>query len=142
MPRKEKTDEEKPTETAVTLFQPNTALKRLDPKLQEALSKYRTRESIGVAPQWKPENPGDFIVGSVTNVRVVDTDFGESTIVTFETTDGPKAVFLSADLKIKLGHAQPGQAYVVQFDGWMRKSTNGNLRNDMKIYTVIEVLPD
>ena len=133
---------EEPKETALTLFQPSTALNKLaNPELQQALAKYQVREAPGLAPQWKPEKPGEFIIGTVSSVRDQKTDFGEATIVTINTPDGQKAVFLSADLRLKLANAEPGQAYVIQFDGWMKKAENPKLLNDMKIYTVIEVMP-
>ena len=127
---------------ALTLFQPSTALRKLPPKLQEALSKYRTREAAGVAPQWKPVKEGEFLIGTVSSIRDVETEFGQSIVVTFNTPDGPQAIFLGADLKVKLADAQKDQAYVITYDGKMTKAENPKLKNDMKKFTVIEIMPD
>lgn len=127
---------------ALTIFKPNTAVSKLPAHLQAALSKFRTREAAGFAPQWKPEKPGEFILGTVMSYREgVETEFGPATVVTFQTQDGPKAVFLSTELKRKLEDAPKGSAWVIQYEGKQLKKDNPKLKNDMKTFTVIEVLP-
>lgn len=127
---------------AMTIFKPNTAVSKLPPALQKALSNFRVREAAGFAPQWKPTKPGEFIVGTVMSYREgVETEFGPATVVTFQTQDGPRAVFLSTELRRKLEDAPKGSAWVIQYDGKQTKAENPKLKNDMKTFTVIEVLP-
>lgn len=126
---------------ALTIFQPNTALSKLPPALQEALKKYRVREAAGFAPQWKPVKSGEFLVGSIMSVRHdVETEFGMAIVVTMQTQQGPTAIFLGRELQMKLEGAQKGQHYVIQYDGIESKKDNPKLKNDMKKFTVIEVL--
>jgi hypothetical protein len=130
-----------PEETALTVFQPNTALKKLPPMLQEALKKFKVREAAGFAPQWKPKDPGEYLVGTILSVREAETEFGLATIVTMQSQQGQLAIFLGTELKMKLEGAQSGQHYVIQFDGMETKKQNPKLKNDMKKWTVIEVDP-
>lgn len=129
-------------ETGIVIFNPRQGLSKLPPGLQKALAKYRTREAVGVAPTWEPE-VGEYLVGTISDIRDVTTKFGETVVVTFMTPDrGPLAVWLTADLKTKLQTAEKNQAYVITFDGWLTKKEKPSLMNDMKLFTVIEVLPD
>lgn len=132
---------EETEETALTIFQPNTALAKLPPVLQKALEKFRIREAAGFAPQWKPKTPGEYLVGTILSVRETETEFGMATVVTMQSQQGQAAVFLSTELKMKLEGARPGQHYVIQFDGMETKKDNPKLKNDMKKWTVIEVDP-
>ncbi len=130
-----------PEETALAIFQPNTALSKLTPALQEALKKFKVREAAGFAPQWKPTKPGDYLVGTILSIRDVETDFGTGTVVTMQSQIGHAAVFLGTELKVKLDGARPGQHYVLQYDGLELKANNPKLKKDMKKWTVIEVDP-
>ncbi len=116
-------------------------MKKLPPVIQQALSKYKLREAAGFAPQWKPKNPGEFLVGTILSVRDAETEFGIATVVTMQSQQGQAAIFLGTELRMKLEGCRPGQHYVIQYDGLESKKDNPKLKNDMKKWTVIEVDP-
>ncbi len=110
--------------------------------------KVEVREIPGVAPDWKPVNPGDFILGRCVDIREVDTRFtktdgnGNKTNVghcaVFETAipGGFRTVWLGADLRIKIKNAI-GAVFSIEYIG----SQDIGKGNPMKQYRVCEVLP-
>lgn len=119
----------------------NTDLEGLSPDLQQALKAYDTRELVGVAPQWKAEKEGDFIVGTVIGVRESVGKF-DGTALVMDTLEGPRSVFLNGDMRVKLGEDEEkllGKNLVIQFMGWMYKKENPALVDDMKVYKVLQV---
>jgi hypothetical protein len=115
----------------------------LSPELQAALKAYDTREIVGVTKQWKAENPGDYIVGSVIGVRNNIGKF-DGTAMIMDTVDGPRAVFLNGDMRVKLGEDEEkliGKNLVIQYMGMMYKKENPALVDDMKVYKVLQVTP-
>lgn len=100
----------------------------------------KTRELAGVAPSWKPEDPGTYIIGEVIAIRENLGEFAGSCIVLM-TDKGPQSVWLGADLKTKLGQSvRVGQYYCIVYDGKLAKKDNPKLKNDMHLYKVVELL--
>lgn len=117
-----------------------TALDSLPPAVKAALSRYRTREAVGVAPTWKPEKEGEFLIGQVVTEKSAGKFNG--TVLGMMTPEGPRSVWLNADLRIKMGSDSTlvGKNFVIQFEGWLRKADNPAIKNDMRVYKVIEVM--
>ena len=139
-----KTDSKVESKDLVVINRATSAdLTGLSAELQEALKQYDTREIVGVAPQWKAEKPGDFIVGSVIGVRNEVGKF-DGTALVMDTVDGVKSVFLNGDMRVKLGEDEEkliGKNLVIQFMGMMYKKENPALVDDMKVYKILEVKP-
>lgn len=128
--------------TALTVMQRGTSIQKLPPALQQKLARFQMREAAGFAPQWKPSKIGDYLLGRILSIRNTKTQFGEATVVTLLCEDGQqRAIFLGTDLKTKLNGAEKDQVYVIQFDGEETKKENPRLKNNMKKWSVIEVLP-
>lgn len=123
---------------SIVVFNKNVDLAGLPPHIQHALARFKTKERVGVAPTWKPTAEGECIVGSVTAAKVAGKY--KSTVITLETPDGPRAVWLNADMKLKLGDsALVGLNLLIQFEGWLTKEQNPNIKKDMRLFRVIEV---
>ena len=100
----------------------------------------KTREMAGVAPSWKPQDAGTYIIGEVVAIRENLGEFAGSCVVLM-TQDGPQSVWLGADLKTKLGQSvRVGQVYCIVYDGKLSKKDNPKLKNDMHLYKVVELL--
>jgi hypothetical protein len=128
---------------ALTVFHQGTAVQKLPPALQQKLARFRMREAAGFAEQWKPTKQGDYLLGKILSIREVETQFGQTSVITLLCEDGKqRAIFPGTDLRTKLNGARQDQVYVIQFDGVETKKENPRLKNDMKKYSVIEVLPD
>jgi|SRR6267142_6584784 len=111
--------------------------------VQKAIERHgmKTKELAGVAPTWKPLDPGTWILGEVLAVRHEVGEFG-STVVVLGTEDGPQSVWLGADLKTKFGdNVAAGQIYCIVYEGKLTKKENPKLKNDMHLYKVVEILP-
>lgn len=142
MKKNEEPDDINNEETAITVLQRGTSIQKLPPALQQKLARFRTREAAGFAPQWKPVKVGDYLLGRIMSIRNTETQFGGATVVTLLCEDGQqKAIFLGRELKMKLAEAEKDQVYVIQYDGIETKKENPRLKNDMKKFSVIEVLP-
>jgi hypothetical protein len=135
------------SETAIQFKQEKT-LENLPEEIREALADFDLRELVGIAPSWNPKGSRkdgkdvdpNWIAGHVIAER---HGVGPhlSSVLTVESNLGVRAVWFSTDMKLKLGDAQAtGRNFVFQFDGWLRKADMPNLKNDMKLIKVIEVL--
>lgn len=143
MKTKDETMTEGSDSQALTLFQPKTPASKLPAAVQGILKNLRTREQPGFAPQWKPEKKGEFLLGRVLSLRQVLTEFGETVVLTFQCHDGEiVSIFPGVDLRMKLAGAAPDQVYCITYEGIVTKKDNPRLKNNMKQYTVVEVLPD
>ncbi len=110
--------------------------------IQKAIERQglRTLEKAGVAPTWKPTKPSEYLVGDVLAVRPDVGEFG-GTVVVINTPEGPQSVWLGADLKTKMSDVRVGQVYCIVYDGILTKKDNPKLKNDMRLYKVVEILP-
>lgn len=136
-----KKPEAKPnTEVAKT----ENPMANLPADVQKALAKFQLRERVGVAPQWKPENADDFLIGRV--VGAGQAGKYDSIFLTFNTPDGVQTVWMNGDLKMKLAKSVDegvkliGKDFLVLFKGWLTVAENPRLANDMREYLVMEVL--
>ena len=139
---KSKNNQQEPdnNDGGIVVFNRNVDLKGLPPHIQQALARFKTRERAGVAPTWKPKEEGEFIVGSVVGAKIAGKY--KSTVITLETPEGPRAVWLNADMKLKLGNEASemiGLNLLIQFEGWLRQADNPNIKKDMRMFRVIEV---
>ncbi len=134
--------EDKDGQQSLVLFNKGTST--LPAAVQRQIERYgyRTRQRAGVEPSWKPTKAGDYVVGEVLAVREGVGEFS-GTVIVLNAPDGPVSVWLGADLKTKLGTtAKVGQVYCIQYMGTLKKSDNPKLKNDMKQFQVVEILPD
>ncbi len=129
---------------AIAVFDAKSVdLSTLPPDIQRALKEFEVRELIGIAPSWKPEKPGEFLLGTVENARDNIGEFS-STVLTMRTIDGPKAVWLSTDMTLKLGEnvdRMLGRSFVIQFEGWLTRAAMPRLKKDMRTFRIFEVGP-
>lgn len=129
-------------DTALAVIQKGTSVQKLPPALQQKLARYQMREAAGFAPQWKPTKVGDYLLGKILAIRGTETQYGNATVITLLCDDGvQRAIFLGRELLVKLNDAVTGQVYVIQYDGIESKKDNPRLKNDMKKFSVIEVMP-
>lgn len=104
--------------------------------------KLKTRELPGVEPSWKPDKAGEYVIGEVLAIREGVGEFG-GTVVVLAAQGGPVSVWLGADLKTKMGsNLRNGQVYCIQYMGELKKSDNPRLKNNMKQFQVVEILPE
>lgn len=132
---------EKPKEESLVVFNRGN-VSGLPAAVQKAIERsgIKAREVAGIAPTWKPEDPGTYIIGEVAAIREGVGEFG-SDLVVLLTDKGPQTVWLGADLKTKLGQSvKVGQFYCIVYDGKLSKKDNPKLKNDMKLYKVVELL--
>lgn len=133
-----------PDKEALVLFNKGTST--LPAAVQRAIErsglKLKTRELPGVEPSWKPTTAGDYILGEVLAIREGVGEY-QGTVVVLAAQGGPVSVWLGADLKTKLGgKIRTGQVYCIQYMGELKKSENPKLKNNMKQYQVVEILPE
>lgn len=132
---------QKNEETALTVFRKETDLSGLPEQIRKALSKFNVKTKHGIAPTWNPTKEGEFILGTVSSLRKGVGKY-QSDVITLDTVGGPFAIWISADLKTKLGEDPVGKHLVIQFQGKLQKKDNPSLANDMKLYHVMEVEPE
>jgi len=104
--------------------------------------KLKTRELPGVEPSWKPLKAGEYVIGEILAIREGVGEFG-GTVVVMNAQGGPVSVWLGADLKTKMGsNIRIGQVYCIQYMGELKKADNPKLKNNMKQFQVVELLPE
>lgn len=138
--QKEKTEESK---EALVLFNKGTSTlpAAVQRQIERMGLKLKTRELPGVEPSWKPVKAGDYIIGEVLAIRENIGEF-KGTVIVMAAQGGPVSVWLGFDLKTKLGgRVRIGQVYCIQYMGELLKSQNPKLKNNMKQYNVVEILP-
>jgi hypothetical protein len=129
----------KPRNTEMVLFG-KQGIMGLPDQIQRLLAPYKTREIAGVSPQWKPDKPGDMIAGVLSRFKQVNTQYGLGSVVSITTKDGPRDVWLGADLKMKIDADSVGRPIVIVYDGEQIVGRGRNSGKAMKAYRVIEVL--
>lgn len=142
MPSEAKPKEE--SSDALVLFNKGTSTlpSAVQRQIERSGLRLKTRELPGVEPSWKPTKAGEYVIGEVLVVR---TDVGEfqGTVVVLAAQGGPVSVWLGADLKTKMGsNIRTGQVYCIQYMGELKKADNPKLKNNMKQFQVVEILPE
>ena len=109
------------------------------------------REIPGVPPNWKPVQPGDYLLGRVVAEREMEfqnsrgpgqaPEIRIAKVLVFDTAvpGGFRSVWLGADLRIKLQNPV-GKVFQINFQGEVNVGRNAKL-NSMKSYQVFEIQP-
>ena len=146
--------------SALTLFDPTPAqYSGLPAHVRTALQKYKTRDLTGIAPDWRPETPDAFILGTIIAERLAgkhskafqEKHPGQANVVVIQTIDGPYSLWFGADLALKFqGRASllganvvvvfKGYSRKVEGKGWVDVTTQVRDKNDMRNYQVTEVI--
>lgn len=136
---KNQPEDENPNESLV-LFNKGTST--LPAAVQRAIERagLHTREAPGIAPSWKPTKAGEYVAGEVLAIREGVGEFA-GTVIVISTPTGPTSVWLSTDLKTKIGNTvRVGQVYCIVYMGKLLKKDNPKLKKDMHQFQVAEIL--
>ena len=119
----------------------NTLPQAVQKQIERMGLKLKTRELPGVEPSWKPGKPGEYVIGEILAIREGVGEFG-GTVVVMNNPGGPVSVWLGADLKTKMTGLRLGQVYCITYMGELQKKDNPKLKNDMKQFNVVELIPE
>ena len=116
----------------------------MPPELADALAGYNVTEAPGVAPDWKPQNPGDYIVGQIIDYKAGIGKYGGDVIaLTGKTMPGDTvgifSVWLAGDLAVKITKEWVDRVVVIYFERIVTQAENKRLQGDMRQYKVYEV---
>ncbi len=83
---------------------------------------------------WKPEKPGDHLIGKVHDLKLRKTRHGDGKLLRLTTDDGPADLWLSAGLEPFEEFFIPGLTVRIEYTG-DKATPNGNMR-EFKVQTL------